>query len=215
MSMIDWAEREIDIACKRERGDNPENEWDYGCACYQSALKAFKSLCEDGHSGMSIGFTKAILNRLIDGKPLTPIEDTPDIWNEIGDHEYQCKRMSGLFKKVSEDGSVTYNDVNRFVCVDICNENNTYHSGLVNREINRLYPVTMPYYPAHKPYRVYVEDFLTDKRNGDFDTVGIFYVLTPDDRKVRIDIFYAEGGEGFIEISQDEYEERKKRAVRK
>ena len=38
-------------------------------------------------------------NRLIDGKPLTPIEDTDDIWNLIDNHEdgyisYQCKRMS-------------------------------------------------------------------------------------------------------------------------
>ena len=77
MSMSEWAKREVEIACKRERGDdeNP-NMSDYGCACYESALKAFESLCEDGHSGMSIGFTKAILDRMIDGKPLTPIDDT-------------------------------------------------------------------------------------------------------------------------------------------
>lgn len=36
---------------------------------------------EDGHSGMSIGITKNILNRLIAGKPLTPIVDTEDIWD--------------------------------------------------------------------------------------------------------------------------------------
>ena len=91
MSMKEWAESEIAIACKRERGDASEGEWDYGCACYESAYKAFLSLLEDEHSGMSIGFTKAILNRLIDGKPLTPIEDTPDVWNEVGDNQYQCK----------------------------------------------------------------------------------------------------------------------------
>lgn len=75
MSMMDWAKREVEIASKRERGDKPESEWDYGCACYDSALKAFESLCGDGHSGFSIGITKGILNRLIEGKPLTPIED--------------------------------------------------------------------------------------------------------------------------------------------
>ena len=75
MSMTEWAKREVEIASKRERGDKPESEWDYGCACYDSALKAFESLCGDGHSGFSIGITKGILNRLIDGKPLTPIED--------------------------------------------------------------------------------------------------------------------------------------------
>lgn len=39
-----WAEREIEIACKHERGDSgsKDGEWDYGCACYESALKAYK-----------------------------------------------------------------------------------------------------------------------------------------------------------------------------
>lgn len=44
MSMTEWAKREVEIASKRERGDKPESEWDYGCACYDSALKAFESL---------------------------------------------------------------------------------------------------------------------------------------------------------------------------
>lgn len=76
MNTLEWAKNEIAIASKRERGNKPENEWDYGCACYNSALKAFESLLGDGHSGTSISFTKNILNRLIDRKPLTPIEDT-------------------------------------------------------------------------------------------------------------------------------------------
>ena len=53
MSMQTWAEKEIEIACKRERADSKveDGELDYGCACYESALKAYKSLIEDGHSG--------------------------------------------------------------------------------------------------------------------------------------------------------------------
>lgn len=62
MSMLEWAKNEVAIASKRERGDKPEGEWDYGCACYDSAMRAFESLLGDGHSGMSIGFTKNILN---------------------------------------------------------------------------------------------------------------------------------------------------------
>ena len=70
-SMELWAENEVKIACHRKGG-----EFDYGCACYESALKAFQSLCNDGLSVASIMFTKAILNRMIAGKPLMPIEDT-------------------------------------------------------------------------------------------------------------------------------------------
>lgn len=69
-----WAEDEVKIACARENPNRKEGEFDYRCACYESALKAFKSLCEDEHSGASIMFTKAILDRLITGKPLTSIE---------------------------------------------------------------------------------------------------------------------------------------------
>ena len=115
-SMELWAEREVEIACKHEAPDRKPGEWDYGCACYESALKAFRSLCEDGHSGFSISMTKFILNRLIEGKPLTSIEDTEDAWSDISDRSglrgeianYQCRRMSSLFKYVYADGSVKY-----------------------------------------------------------------------------------------------------------
>ena len=100
-NMERWAENEVAIACRREKPDRKDGEWDYGCACYESALKAFGSLCEDGHSGFSIGLTKAILNRLINNKPLLPIEDTDEVWSDISDmsglkgeeRNYQCKRI--------------------------------------------------------------------------------------------------------------------------
>ena len=47
--MKEWAKREIELACKRERGDKDPNKWDYGVACYESAFKAFNSLLEDEH----------------------------------------------------------------------------------------------------------------------------------------------------------------------
>ena len=50
MGMSEWAKREVEIACKQERGGKPSDEWAYGCACYKSALKAFESLLEDDHS---------------------------------------------------------------------------------------------------------------------------------------------------------------------
>ena len=126
MGMKGWAEREVQIACERENPDRKEGEWDYGCACYESALKAFNSLMEDGHSGMSIGFTIQILNRLIAGKPLTLIEDTDDVWEECalnnrGCTTYHCNRMYSLFKEVYPDGTVKYHDNDRIECVDFFN----------------------------------------------------------------------------------------------
>lgn len=143
-----WAEREIEIACKHENPDRKAGEWDYGCACYESALKAFKSLLEDGHSGFSIGMTKYILNRLIEGKPLTLIEDTDDIWDKCTYRKefnmYQCKRMSSLFKDIYPDGSIKYHDNNRICCINVDNPNVSYHNGLVSNLIDEMYPITMP-----------------------------------------------------------------------
>ena len=48
MTLTEWAENEVKIACERERKSSGNSgEWDYGCACYESALKAYKSLMED------------------------------------------------------------------------------------------------------------------------------------------------------------------------
>lgn len=201
--MQSWAEREIEIACKRERGNSDNGEWDYGCACYRSALKAFESLTEDGHSGCSIGITKQILNRLIDGKPLTPIEDTDDIWNEFSRGMYQCKRMSSLFKYIDDDGTTRYRDVKSVIKVDI-SSGHTYHNGLVQRIIDELYPISMPYIPE-EPFKVYCTDFLTDPKNGDYDTIGIFYGIKPNGERFEINKFFKEGDNDWIEIDNVEY----------
>ena len=219
-NMLDWAEREVAVACEKENSIKKDGEFDYVCACYESALKAFKSLCDDGHSGFSIKMAQEILNRLINCQPLTPIEDMDDVWNLIDNHEdgyrsYQCKRMYSLFKDVYADGTVEYNDVNRSYCVNIHNQNDTYSSGLVRRIIDKMFPITMPYMPG-TPIKVYCEDFLTDKKNGDFDTVGVFYALKTENgkqEKIEINRFFREPKDNeerdWIEISKEEYMQRK------
>ena len=217
MGMSEWAKREVEIACKQERGDRSKYEFDYGCACYESALKAFESLLGDGHSGMSIGYTKHILNRLIDGNPLTPIEDTPDIWNDCTRYEYeigystqQCKRMSSLFKYVYDDGTIKYQDINRFVCTYKDEPGITWHSVLTDKILDEKFPITMPYMPADRPFMVYCSEALTDPKNGDLDTVAIWYVRMPNGDREEINRFFKEGEDDWIEIDKDEYNERKR-----
>ena len=218
MSMREWAKREVEIACKKENPDRKEGEWDYGCACYESALKAFNSLMEDGHSGFSIGLTKQILNRLIDGKPLVPIEDTDDVWNEVGwssddkTTHYQCKRMSSLFKDVYSDGTIKYTDNNRVIGVNLDNPNVGWHSRIVRDIVEELFPLTMPYMPVDKLYKVFCEDCLTDPKNGDFDTLAVYYILKPDGEKVTVNRYFKDGSTvygGWDEIDANEYAERK------
>lgn len=212
MSMMDWAKREVEIACANEREDKDNGEWDYGCACYESALKAFESLMDDGHSGFSISMTKQILNRLIECKPLTPIEDNDDVWNDVtyvrndGTVYYQCKRMSSLFKNVYKDGTVKYSDTDRITCVNV-ESDSYYYNGFIASMIDEMYPIQMPYYPRG-PIKVYCSELLTDRKNGDFDTIAILYILLPSGEKVNIERFFKESDNSFEEISKDEYNER-------
>lgn len=168
--------------------------------------------------------TQAILNRLIDMQPLTPIEDTDDAWNicsrpKDGPKVYQCKRMPSLFKYAYGDGTVQYHDSDMSYCVDINNPNVTYSSGLVSEIVDEMFPITMPYMPG-KPIKVYCEDFLTDKKNGDFDTVGVLYALKTENgeqQKIEINRFFRapEGNEkpDWVEISKEEYYERKEKKI--
>lgn len=217
MTIAEWARKEVENYKKVNGG------CDYASDCADSALRAFLELLKDGHSGMSITVTEHILRKLIGRKPLTDIDDTEDVWNEVGaynedeDREgitnYQCKRMSSLFKKVDKDGKVIqYSDCDRAVGVSIHNPSATYGSGGVSRIVNEYFPVTMPYRPPVRPYKVYTEDFLYDPKNGDFDTVAFFYILTPEGEKVEVNKFYHYPARGVKEeITKQIYDKMKER----
>lgn len=213
MSMSEWARKEVEIACKKENSERKDGEWDYGCACYESALKAYELLMQDGHSGMSFGFTRNILKRLLDEMPLTPIEDTPDVWSEVvaivgNKTEYQCKRKSSLFKTVNnETGEITYNDVDRVICID--KYGNGYTSGFITRQINKLYPITMPYYTTGR-YYVYVIDFDTTAEVGCFDTLYLQKLKLPSGEMKELNLYFKGTKDGFISIGEAEYKERER-----
>lgn len=220
MSMSKWAENECQKICKQI---NPnfefgKEQFDYSCSCYESALKAYKSLCEDGHSGYSFGFTKEILIRLMEGKPLSPIteEDFPSEPTSInypdGHVSFQCSRMYSLFKDVYPDGTIKYNDIDRDYCIDIENPSNTFYTWT---PINDLFPITLPYTPQKEKYKVYIQSFLTDEENGDIDTQGYLYAITPNGERIELNLFKAEIGGKWIEIPAEEYKRRLERRLDK
>lgn len=213
--MSDWAKREVEIACKREAPDRKDGEWDYGCSCYESALKAYMSLLDDEHSGASFSFTAGILKRLLEGKPLTPIEDVPEAWGtgqtygDDGVTHYQCKRMSSLFKDVYPDGNVKYTDVGRYYCKEI-ESGHTYTCGFEGSFLDELYPIEMPYYPPIGYYIITTRELLTDRNNGDIDSKAILSIKSPDGSIEEIDRYWAEDGNGWREIDLNEWVERAK-----
>lgn len=232
MSLLQWAEQECRLACKKENPDFnfDSNGFDYGCSCYKSALKAYKSLTEDGHSGASWGFTKRILERLMDGQPLTPITDEDFFLNQKEDmphmpsddewlkehglkSELQCPRMSSLFRREYLDGRIVYQDVNRDYFIDIEDPSNTFSSN--SSFLDEMFPITMPYAPVKGKYKIYTQTFLCDEKNGDFDTKGILYVITPEGERVEVGIYMTERNGKMERISKEEYEELLARRIDK
>lgn len=213
MSTVQWAENEVKLACKKENPDWDGKLFDYGCNCYQSALKAYKSLCEDGHSCCSFSITKNILIRLMNSLPLTPIEDTKDVWNDIdiqADYsEYQCNRISSLFKKVYKDGAVKYHDVDRAVAID---KDGHGYSGSVCNIVDEMFPITMPYSPPVGKYKLYTEEFIAKgfpRDNEDYNTRAVYYLITPQGEKVEVNRYFADTEtENMVEITKEEYEKR-------
>lgn len=188
MSMTEWAEREIAAACKRENPNWDGKSFDYGCSCYQSALKAYKSLMSDGHSGFSFSMTRNILKKLLDEIPLSPITDSDFFIKEgksirsletdeslrkrgLKSH-IQCPRRSSLFREEDLEGNVRYKDIERYYCINAENPSDTFSSNTADF-IDELYPITMPYMPSSTAFKVYVREWLTDKTHGDFDVVEI------------------------------------------
>lgn len=210
----DWVRMEIDLACG--------NEDEYGKAIYNSAAKAYMSLREDGHTGFSIGITKQILNRMIEHKPLTPLTGADDEWSECVERNdekgyicYQNKRYSALFKYVYDNGEIQYSDCDQFVCEYVNNPKMRFHAGYAKKYVEHLYPITMPYIPNNYPIVIYMDDFLFDPNMGDFDTVAIMYLEEPNGNKVDINVFLADkGGNTMVEISKEEYLERKANKVK-
>ena len=234
MSMIDWAERECKLACKRENPNfnwDDKNDFDYGCNCYKSAFKAYKSLCKDGHSGFNFSMTKKILERLMESQPLTPITDDDffinidkEMYNKMSEFdEYckirgikssiQCPRKSSLFREESLDGEVSYHDNDRYYYIDVENPSDTYHSSA--KFLDKMFPITMPYVPEKNKYKIFAQTFLTDQKNGDFDTRGILYMITPSGEKIDINIYQTEKDGKFVDISKEEYNELLKKRIDK
>lgn len=214
--MYKWAENECNVA--------KINADEYTSCCIDSALRAYKTLLEDNHSGMSMALTKDILNRLIDRKNLTPITDedfkfkSPMYDKSYLDYlkkrniksELQCPRCTALFKTEYLDGEVKYSDVNRVICFDVNDEKRIpFSNGLATDIIDDMFPIALPYMPTKKLYKVYVEEFLTDVSNGDYDTVKYCYVYTPEYKLVYLNKYYKELNNKWVEIDETEYEHRK------
>ena len=215
MSTDIWAKREVELAKNEALKSGADNcSAHYICECLNSALKAFNSLCEDGHSGASMEQMLMFLQRLVRGLPLTPIdEDTTWVKSSVsesGTITYQCARMTSLFKDVDKEGNITYSDVNRVVCVNKDDSHApVWYNGFVSKIINSIYPIKFPYYTSSDPIIAYVSEHTTSVTE-DFDTMCIDSVKLNNGETVEVKKFFKEdtNTNSWVEIDEEEYNSR-------
>lgn len=215
MSIDIWAKREVELAKNEALKSGSDNcSAHYICECLNSALKAFNSLIEDGHSGASVEQTLMFLQRLVHRLPLTPIdEDTTWVKSNVsesGTITYQCARMTSLFKDVDREGNITYSDVHRVVCVNKDDPHaHVWYNGFVSKIINSIYPIKFPYYTSSDPIIAYVSEHTTSL-SEDFDTMCIDSVKLNSGEIVDVKRFFKEDTNinSWVEIDEEEYNRR-------
>lgn len=142
---------------------------------------------------MSFSVTCNILTRLMNNQVLTPIRDTEDVWYHIYEKEYQCIRMPSLFKKIHDDGTITYSDNHRAYGI-VDGRCSAFGSNRVRDAVDSLFPIEMPYFPPTNRYKVL---FHTD------DDEYPYAIITPDGNKVKVR-YNADKGYEIVEEGSNE-----------
>lgn len=218
---------EIDRFMKEFDKENPGDELSrkYKLECIKSALRAYRSLCADGHSGYSIYETMAFLRRMVNHMPLTPLTEDESEWNEIDDDEngrlFQSRRSPSVFKTIGPKGT-TYSDVDRVVKLDL-ETGLEWSNGWVTKMVDELFPITMPYMPSGKKFVVEGREFDSTNANpGMYDTVLITRIVPVESDKEPIEINKAykevelDNGESkLVEIGKREYNRRYKHYLKR
>lgn len=203
----EWANKEAEYVAKyvtMKYGNNiPMTE------CYKmvvnEAVKIFNELEDLQHTEESKVMVKRFLSRLIEDKPLSPIEDSDDMWDEVGSHAgedsevtlYINKRLRILYRRevrdIKKDVLIekTYHDPTRVTCINTIDGKEVILS-LVNDYVDEHFPIKFPYFPTDK-YTVGVTMFNHKNHLEDCkeDTICIETIIDPDHKVIVPNVYYA------------------------
>lgn len=112
VTQLERIENELRIAgYNLQDKDEINSDDDYAQSVGKAAYDVCKLFCEQGHSGMSAGFTIGLITKLLKGDNLTPLTNDPSEWSHEewhGEGHYQSKRNFSCF---SDDNLKTYYDI--------------------------------------------------------------------------------------------------------
>lgn len=221
------AEKEIKLWKERSKSWNKKIRNVIG----DVTLNMYKNINETGEFRFLIkSQLMNLLNELFDVKPLTPLTEDEDEWDDIsknfgteskfGYKKYQNKRYPELFKNVYSCGKTEYHDNNRVTCYDPIMDT-TFNLGLINKIYDENFPIEMPYMPGESNAYFNVFCFQSDQKNADksdFDTIVIMDMEREReeyDESIDINRFFREPKEGesptyggWVEIDIFELKER-------
>lgn len=145
-----------------------------------------------------------------------PIETASELcmnWRRVVNSDES--RSVAVLEIMEDHPTVTYSDVNRVQLINKESPDIPFRNGFGTRLIDKMYPITLPYFPADKKFKIIVEEFLTDEKNGDFDTVGYLQLILPNGEVVDLNGYFKDGPDGMVRIEHAEYEERKANRIDK
>lgn len=135
-TMMDWAEREFDIA------GTPKDDM-----MREATMNLLAVFCDEGHSGFSAPHAVRLFSRLASWKPLTPLTGADDEWDIRGNGKFQNKRCSSVFKDADGGAYYIYGIV--FWEWNTSKDGERYKSYFTNKDSH--VPVTFPWAVPDEP----------------------------------------------------------------
>lgn len=215
MNRLEWIKNEISIACNKKEweGNSVVSRVDFNLAkaAFLIVEDVLSVLLKNEYSDDYYEIIRKTVTDLINEKPLTPIKDIPEVWEDVKDNNdesicriYRCIRKKTLYKFVYPDGSIRFTDKKRVV---FKNQNKEEYFDFVTDLIDDLYPIKMPY-DASKTILVNGNKFLLYKNSPlNYDTLSIKNCIVDGDVK-EINKFYVRTSSGNTEISEQTYQSR-------
>lgn len=167
MFELDWAMKEIDFA--KEGKDRRTSHM------LDEVFDVYKHIYRTNISNLE--FVRCLI-RLLQGKPVAPLYDADDQWEDLGIGRplYFHKRYPILWKEFDEDGNPIFKDTNRVIAID---ETSTeFVSSSIIRYVHDIFPIVFPYTPETEQFVVHVE-----KNDGGYQ---INYIITPDHKALIV-----------------------------
>ncbi len=189
------------------------------------AIALYKTIMSNRDQAARLPITKTLFDRIAQQKPLTPIEDCdfPEFIPTLGGDclpVVHCNRYESLVKVMdsntktvsySDSRRINFHDQNKLSNPEFAHDtfeilhNRAVRPSIVDKVVDGLYPITMPYYPDGV-YDVFgrTVNFKQDNNCKTPDLVEISFIKTPTGQLVKVDRFWMKDKDGEYKEIDDE-----------